>query len=289
VDSCLITLRERFQRLTTDARKVVGRSRAQLRSRDLVMRAGKRNLWVAREDLARRYIRGEGIEIGALTSPSRVPPGVMVRQVDRMSRSALINSDGPALTAAGNIPAEIPEIDVVDDAERLSAFEDQSLDFVIANHVLEHLEDPIGALENLLRVLRPGGALVLTLPDRRYTFDAGRPATTVEHVVQDHEQGPHTSRAAHYAEWARLIEHRPEPEVPARAAEFERVDARHHFHVWQLRDFLALLLATPLPAELVHAQAYLGEFAVVLRRAEGSAAWTTYAVTTTVARGQAPA
>jgi predicted SAM-dependent methyltransferase len=251
------------------ARRVIGRSPAQLRFRDLVMRAGKRNMWVVREDLARRYLHGEGIEIGALTSPLRVPPGVIVHHVDRMSRADLIAHEGPTIVAAGNNPNKIPDITVVDDAARLSRFADQTLDFVIANHVLEHLEDPIGALTNMLRVVRPRGVLLLTLPDPRYTFDARRPVTTVEHAKDDHVNGPHVSRQQHYEEWARLIEGLPEPAIESRVAEFARNDARHHFHVWRLPDFLALLLDTPLPAELVHAQAYLREFAVVLRRTEG--------------------
>lgn len=271
--------RERARELVSDVRRIIGRSRAQLRLRDLVMRAGKRNILVVREDLARRYIHGTGIEIGALTAPLRVPPGVAVYHVDRMSRTDLIAHEGPTLIAAGNEPNKIPEITVIDDAACLSRFADQTVDFVIANHVLEHLEDPIGALSNMLRVTRPGGVLMLVLPDPRYTFDAKRAITTVEHAIEDRAHGPEGSREAHYEEWARLIEGLPEPEIPARVAEFARTDARHHFHVWRLRDFMALLLATELPAELVHAQAYLGEFAVVLRRTDDSP-WAAYTVTT---------
>ncbi|HWF26116.1 MAG TPA: methyltransferase domain-containing protein [Solirubrobacteraceae bacterium] len=156
-----------------------------LRFRDLFVRAGQRSLWVVREDLARQYLVGDGIEIGALTLPLRVPARVRVRvrYVDRMSRADLLRHDGPELAASGLDPASIPEIDVVDRAETLASFADQSLDFVIANHVLEHVEDPIGALENLLRVIRPGGILFLILPDARHTFDARRPRT--------HGRAPH--------------------------------------------------------------------------------------------------
>ena len=257
---------ERVRDLVATGRRLVTRSRASLRLRDLVLRIGKRNVWVTREDLARRYVSGQGIEIGALTAPLRVPPGVVVRHVDRMSRADLIRTHGPELTAAGSDPQAIPEISVVQDAETLSGIADRSLDFVIANHVLEHLEDPIGMLQSLVRVLRPGGVLLLTLPDPRHSFDARRPPTTVEHLLRDHAQGPAISRQAHYEEWARLIEGVAPDRVAQRAAEFARADARHHFHVWRLADFLALLSAVALPAELVHAQAYLREFAVVLRR-----------------------
>lgn len=67
-----------------------------------------------------------------------------------------------------------------------------------------------------------------------------------------------------------MIEGLPEPAIEERVAEFARTDARHHFHVWRLGDFVGLLLAIALPAELVHAQAYPPEFAVVRRRVEDS-------------------
>lgn len=251
------------------ARRFVAGSWPYLRFRDFLLLAGRTNTWVFREDLARRYLAGEGIEIGALTRPLRVPPGVRVRYVDRMSRSELIQREGPLLQAVGVDPELMTEIDVIDDAERLEKFGDRSLDFVIANHVLEHVEDPIGALENLLRVVRPGGVLLLSLPDARHTFDAPRPRTTVDHLMRDHLEGPEGSRRQHYEEWARTIESLPEERIQDRVEEFAREQARHHFHVWELEDFLALLRALDLPYDLVHAQAYVEEFAVVLRRAAG--------------------
>lgn len=246
-------------------RRVVSRGRLWMRGRDLMLRTGTENFQVAREDLARRYLFGEGIEIGALTMPLRVPPGVAVRYVDRLGREDLMRVEGPLLAEAGVDPSSIPSIDIVDEADRLATFADDSVDFVVANHVIEHLEDPIGALEQMLRVTRPGGVLLLTVPDARHWFDASRRRTTVEHLLRDHEQGPQVSRLEHYEEWARLIEGASGDEVGRRVEEFAAADARHHFHVWELEGFLRLLLTVALPCEIVHAQSYLKEFAVVLR------------------------
>jgi hypothetical protein len=121
-----------------------------------------------------------------------------------------------------------------------------------------------------MRVLRPGGIALITLPDARFTFDDPRPRTTVEHVLRDHREGPEWSRQAHYEEWARLIEGVPEEGVASRAADYARDDARHHFHVWELEDFLALLRAAELPCELLQAQLSDREFIVVLRRTQRS-------------------
>ncbi len=45
-------------------------------------------------------------------------------------------------------------------------FADGSFDHVIASEVLEHIDDDVGALSELVRVLRPGGTLATTVPAR---------------------------------------------------------------------------------------------------------------------------
>jgi SAM-dependent methyltransferase len=52
------------------------------------------------------------------------------------------------------------------DAHCLAGFEDEEFDFVYSSHTLEHLFDIQLALKNWWRVLKPGGFLILYLPDR---------------------------------------------------------------------------------------------------------------------------
>jgi len=49
-------------------------------------------------------------------------------------------------------------------------FEHCDLDFVFSSHSLEHLVDPVGALQHWMRALKPGGVLFVYLPhpDMRY-------------------------------------------------------------------------------------------------------------------------
>jgi len=46
-------------------------------------------------------------------------------------------------------------------------FEDDFFDFVICNHVLEHVPDDHKAMSELFRVLRPGGVGLINVPSRR--------------------------------------------------------------------------------------------------------------------------
>jgi SAM-dependent methyltransferase len=51
------------------------------------------------------------------------------------------------------------------DAQLLANVRDASFDFLYSSHCLEHLRDPVEALRNWLRVVKPGGHLVVEVPD----------------------------------------------------------------------------------------------------------------------------
>jgi SAM-dependent methyltransferase len=51
------------------------------------------------------------------------------------------------------------------DAQHLTGLEDGSFDFVHSSHCLEHLRDPAEGLKNWLRVVKPGGYVIFTVPD----------------------------------------------------------------------------------------------------------------------------
>lgn len=51
------------------------------------------------------------------------------------------------------------------DAQYLDNVQDDSFDFIYSGHCLEHVMDPRVALRHWLRVLKPGGHLVITVPD----------------------------------------------------------------------------------------------------------------------------
>ena len=51
-------------------------------------------------------------------------------------------------------------------------FPDDSFDLVLSSFTLEHFADPLAAMTNLRRWLRPGGTLVATTVNRRHPFVA---------------------------------------------------------------------------------------------------------------------
>jgi SAM-dependent methyltransferase len=221
-----------------------------------------------RRRLAARVIAGAGIEIGALHNPFPVPEGAQVSYVDRLS-TAELREEYPELADLALV-----KVDVVDDGETLAKFDDSSVDFVIASHFLEHCEDPVGALKAHLRVLRPGGVLLLAVPDRRKGVDRMREPTSLAHVLADHEQGPLRSRTEHYRDWVRLVDAPlgnvlPE-ELEQHAAELERRHYSIHFHCWTGDEFAAqlpeLIQRFGLPAAPLEQRDNDHEFLVAVRR-----------------------
>jgi len=187
---------------------------------------------------ARTYLKGEGLEIGALHEPEKVPRGARVRYVDWKPLEELRRSY-PELR-----DRELVEVHIVDDGSRLGSVADASQDFVIAAHVIEHLEDPIGALVNYLRVLKYGGVIFLAIPDKRHTFDKDRPVTRAEHLLRDFHEGPDWSRRAHYEEWARLIQGAADEEqARAMAVELQARRESIHFHVFTQAAMIEMLTA----------------------------------------------
>jgi SAM-dependent methyltransferase len=199
---------------------------------------------VLREELARQYIRGDGIEVGALNAPLVVPQCARVKYVDYKS------AEGLAVQYPGdpNV-SSIRHPDIVSDFESLHGISDGSLDFVIANHVLEHVENPLLALTAVSRVLRYGGVAFIALPDKRFTFDKRRAVTSLGHIVRDFNTGPLDSRREHYRDWAANVERLAAKEAEERATALESEVANIHFHVW---DFPAMRKMFDYAAPLTH-------------------------------------
>ena len=89
-----------------------------------------------------KYFRGEGVDIGGMPDP--------------LSQYAELFP----------LVASVRTWDLEDgDAQLMDGVTDGSFDFVHSSHCLEHLVDPVAGLRNWLRILRPDGHLVVTIPD----------------------------------------------------------------------------------------------------------------------------
>jgi len=79
------------------------------------------------------YLKGDGIDIGC--GPDPILPGVM-----------------PFDQAQG-------------DANKVTDFVSRQFDFVFSSHTLEHMQNPSAALNNWWQLVKPGGHMVVLVPD----------------------------------------------------------------------------------------------------------------------------
>jgi predicted SAM-dependent methyltransferase len=222
------------------------------------------NFNLLRRNVAFQYLRGSGIEIGPLHQPLEISSQASVRYVDRMPVEEL-KKQYPELSAYNLV-----EPDILDDGEVLSSISDDSVDFVIANHMIEHCQNPIAAIENFLRVLKPNGVLYMAVPDKKSTFDLDRPVTSLEHLIRDYKEGPAWSMYSHFEEYARLVDKVSEDDFAAHLQNLIDINYSIHFHVWTDTAFLQLLLYCksnlyfPFDIELFQKNDF--EFILVLRK-----------------------
>jgi len=208
-----------------------------------------------RKKLAALYLKGEGLEIGALHLPTKIPQNVSVKYVDIATRDENIRRF-PELGTS-----KIVNTDYLENGFEIRSIPEVSQDFVIANHVLEHADNPLKVLINWGRVIKPQGIMMITVPLAARSFDKGRPETTLEHFIDDYrlnEAGEtikfRERNREHIAEWLRI----PAPRVAKMRGEVvlnsdresmarrveEMSEAENmdiHFHTFSISSFANLL------------------------------------------------
>lgn len=137
----------------------------------LARRAADRRLARLTHDVPLPEARG--LEFGPADNPTALPEGIQVAYVDQ------------ALDAQSDLPGAVP-IDVAwtGSGSLTEALGQEGLDFAIAAQVAQYVPNLLGWLRGIHAVLRPGGVLNLSLPDRRFMFDAGRTDSTVAELVE---------------------------------------------------------------------------------------------------------
>jgi SAM-dependent methyltransferase len=155
----------------------------------------RRVLWRLRNTrdsaLAHRYLDGlTGIEIGGAAHNAFHLDTV---NVDRTAALDTVYKQEERELAGRPMP-----VDVVAEGHDLP-FDDESVDFVLASHVIEHMPDPIAALLEWKRVARE--YVFVVAPHRDRTFDRARPVTPLAELIERHESGLVSSEDRHWTVW----------------------------------------------------------------------------------------
>jgi len=123
---------------------------------------------------------------------------------------------------------EIMKVDIIANGDELP-FKDETFDYVISSHVIEHFFDPVKAIKEWMRVIKKGGYVFIIAPTKDGLETEHRPCTKLEEIVARHEgkmtkddvvmEGGHGISAV--------------SKLP--------IDREHgHWSVWNLEDFLPI-------------------------------------------------
>lgn len=185
-------------------------------------------------------LSGKGIEIGAFSEPAKLPNSCQVSYFDAIDPE----------TASKRFPeiqcSDLVSVDILGDIDKrdLRKLTPNSQDFLIANHVIEHVACPIAMIEDMFYILRPGGRIALAAPDKRYTFDKERPLTSFAHLETEYRSGVDEVDDEHYLDFLRHVG-KHVFEEPGRDIKGDIAFARsrrEHAHVWDSNTFLEFLM-----------------------------------------------
>lgn len=109
-------------------------------------------------------------------------------------------SQGRAGRTFQYLPDREPGLQYIHDATALASIDDGTYDFLLASHILEHVANPLRALGEFHRVLKPNGVMLVLVPNRNQTFDHNRPYTSFAHLAADLAGGTDETDLTHLEE-----------------------------------------------------------------------------------------
>jgi SAM-dependent methyltransferase len=177
------------------------------------------------------------LEIGAFHQPAPIPKHCTIEYGDALPREEIIKLF-PELNLGAEALVKVHHICDLD-KDGLSIFPPGTFDFVILNHVIEHVANPIFVAGELFRVTKPGGHVVISAPDKRFTFDASRNLTAFEHLLEEYQKGVKEVTEEHYLDFLRGVH----PELfQLEPKQFQEClngakKRREHAHVWDSKSF----------------------------------------------------
>ena len=196
--------------------------------------------------LATKYLENlHGIEIGASTQNSFF--------LKRSINVDFSDEQGGLWQDKNCEPATVNIVAFGDDLP----FKDNTLDYVLTSHVIEHFFDPVKALREWHRIIKPGGFIFIIAPHKDRTFDKPREVTPVAELL-DRSTGririsdylrPNDISALEQSGKAKFgADYEVPPQMLiSRGARLEQgwvryeADDHHHWSVWRTHDFVDLV------------------------------------------------
>jgi SAM-dependent methyltransferase len=170
------------------------------------------------KDSKKYFENKRGLEIGGPTrlfsKKGAVPLYTVIRSLDNVNFNS--NNFWSKLQSGRNYifnDSKESGTQIIHDSIDLFSIKDESYEFVLSSHVLEHIANPLKALKEWNRVIVKGGYLFCVVPDMRYTYDRKRTLTEFKHILQDYLNNICEDDSTHFEEVIKLHDFRKDSTV----------------------------------------------------------------------------
>lgn len=131
--------------------------------------------------LVKKYCKGKGLEIGGASHATFHFNALNVDMVSHDNPDDIYHQEQMKLAGC------VKKVDIIAKGDDIP-IEDNSVDFVFSSHVIEHFYNPVSAINEWLRVVKPNKYVVLIVPHKERTFDSKRDCTTIEEFETRHKE-----------------------------------------------------------------------------------------------------
>ena len=154
--------------------------------------------------LKSKFINQNGLEIGgpsfAFTEKGFLPLYSVVGNLDGCNFSNQTVWEGEIKSGLNYKYGVRTGTQFILDGGSLMEIADNSYDFVLSCHSLEHMANPIKALAEWKRIIKDNSYVLLILPHKDNTFDRNRPITHMDHLINDLENNTLENDETHFQE-----------------------------------------------------------------------------------------
>jgi SAM-dependent methyltransferase len=159
-----------------------------------------------------------------------------------------------------NIVKTSENIKYICDALDLKQIPSQEYDAVLSSHTIEHIANPLKALNEWKRVLKDDGLMLLVVPHKDGTVDHKRPLTTIKHLISDFDNSIGEGDKTHLEEVLELTDGRLDPGYLGYKSLKEKVERNYegrHVHLHTYNVSLMAEMFDYLNLEIISAEAVL--------------------------------
>jgi len=186
-------------------------------------------------EIAGSQLSGNGIEFGPGTYPFCIPLHCRVEFADFIP-AELLRSNAYEAQADDFVP-----LSYVTGMDQMDGIPDNSLDFIVACHVIEHLRNPLRAIKLANAKLKAGGQLLLVVPDKERIFDRDRPITALDHIVADYESPSEERDRDHFVEFYAKVYNLEGVALDQHVVDAIAANKDIHFHTWTFNSFMEMI------------------------------------------------